>query len=177
MQKESSFNPDAISWTGAGIGLMQVNPNIWLSVYNVTREELFNPWLNIKIGVQILHDYVTKYGTSGGLGAYFAGPNNRLSASAQSYARTVLGFYSNLIAKVRGVFTTSVPKPGEFWFVEPQPGSTPSELIETVAFDVLPEEGEIQDLTSIPKEAGLSDSSWAMMIVGGLALLLWQQNR
>jgi len=94
IQKESTFNPNAVSYTGAGLGLMQVNPAIWLKTWNITREQLFDPYTNIFIGSTILRDYINKYGITGGLGAYFAGPSARASQAAKSYASIVLKFWN-----------------------------------------------------------------------------------
>lgn len=168
IQKESTFNPDAVSYTGAGIGLMQVNPNIWLSVYNVTREALFDPWTNISIGVQIARDYIRRFGTSAGLGAYFAGPTGRLSYAAQAYARTVLSIYSTLFSKLKSLFTIAAPKPGEFYFL-PQAQGEP--LIEIVN---LPEAGEEMPDENIYPEYSTpysEDYTWPILVGFGLALL------
>jgi hypothetical protein len=177
IQKESSFKPDAVSWTGAGIGLMQVNPNIWLNVYNVTREQLFDPWINIQVGIQIAQNYIRQYGTSAGLGAYFAGPTNRLSYAARFYAQTVLSFYQKFIAKMRGSFTTSMPKPGEYWFVEPISNDG---IKQNLFVDSLPEDGELAPGDSFiqANESQYSDQSdiWPLMVGAGIAFLIWQNQ-
>jgi hypothetical protein len=174
IQKESTFNPNAVSYTGAGIGLMQVNPAIWLTFYNVTREQLFDPWTNIQIGVQIARDYIRKYGTTAGLGAYFAGPLNRLSYSAQAYAKTVLGIYSTLIGKLRSMFSVAAPKPGEFYFLPTAQG--PNEYID---IDVLPEQGEGGDWDMPEPYSNImveTDQSWIWMVGLGFAILWINRN-
>jgi hypothetical protein len=115
IQKESTFNPNAVSYTGAGLGLMQVNPAIWLKIWNITKEQLFDPYTNIFIGSTILRDYINQYGVTGGLGAYFAGPTNRLSQAAAIYASTVLKFWNsfkNSISRIIGARSSS-----QFYFV------------------------------------------------------------
>lgn len=128
IQKESTFNPNAVSYTGAGLGLMQVNPNIWLSTFGLTREQLFDPLINVRTGAKILYDYISQYGTMGGLSAYFAGPSGRLSAAAQSYAKTVLSIYNSIVSRLRNLFTTD-----KFYYT--QPGIVDPEL----AFNELPD--------------------------------------
>jgi hypothetical protein len=150
IQKESTFNPNAVSYTGEGIGLMQVNPKIWLNQFNVTREKLFDPLTNIQIGAQILRDYISQFGTSGGLGAYFAGPAARLTNAAKSYANTVLSYYNNLIAKVRGLFSTD-----QYYFTDPVKQAT------DFFYNELPEQG-----------GGGTSIDWTIPVIGLAALFI-----
>jgi len=116
IQKESTFNPNAVSYTGAGIGLMQVNPAIWLKSWNITREQLFDPYTNIFIGSTILRDYINQYGIAGGLGAYFAGPRDRLTQAAKNYTSTVLKFWNSFKNSLSRLISGS----GAFYFADQQ---------------------------------------------------------
>ena len=57
---ESSARSNITSHKGA-VGLMQVLPSIWCKEYSVSREELFNPKINIKIGILVLKRYIKKH--------------------------------------------------------------------------------------------------------------------
>lgn len=75
MSVESSFNPDAVSPTGQGIGLMGINP---YAHKNFTREELFNPDNNVNEGARILSEYSKQSGgdfeeTVARYGGYYKG--------------------------------------------------------------------------------------------------------
>ncbi len=171
IEKESAYNPRAVSYTGAGIGLMQVNPNVWLSVFGLTRDALFDPWINIATGTQILKQYVSQYGTHGGLGAYFAGPANRLSQAAQSYAQKVLSIYQSIIYKVRQFLQPQQPLirvSGGYWFVEPeQPATT--------FFEPLPEpipEGGNPEIPQATIIATSADNTLFYLAVGVAALAI-----
>ena len=59
-QVESNFNPNAVSSKGA-IGVMQIMPRTALYEYGITKEKLFNPKTNIKIGIKFLNHLITKY--------------------------------------------------------------------------------------------------------------------
>ncbi len=59
-QVESNFNPNAVSSKGA-IGVMQIMPRTALYEYGITKERLFNPETNIKIGIKFLNHLITKY--------------------------------------------------------------------------------------------------------------------
>ena len=166
IQKESSFNPAAISYTGDGIGLMQVNPAIWIEPFGLSREQLFDPWTNIQTGVQIAKDYIVRYGTSGGLGAYFAGPASRLTYAAQSYARAVLSIYSAILSRVRGLFSVTV-RAGQSYFLPQEPNGTDPSMY----FNTLPEQGT-EITTEIPTEVS-ADTTWLWIVGGGVALALW----
>ena len=58
---ESSFNPRAVSHKGA-VGLMQLMPSTarWMAP-GVSREQLFNPALNIEIGARYLRYLANRY--------------------------------------------------------------------------------------------------------------------
>ena len=57
---ESNFNANAISPKGA-IGVMQIMPRTALYEFGVHRKKLFNPDLNIKIGIKFLDHLISKY--------------------------------------------------------------------------------------------------------------------
>lgn len=62
---ESSCRPTVVSSEGA-VGLMQVNPRVW----NVDREDMLDPELNVQEGTRILAAYTRTYGRVGGLRHY-----------------------------------------------------------------------------------------------------------
>lgn len=156
IQKESTFNPNAVSYTGAGLGLMQVNPSIWSKVWNVTREQLFDPYTNIFIGSTILRDYINQYGVAGGLGAFFAGPTNRLSQAAKAYASKVVSYWNSFKNSL-----TNIVNPGAFYFA---PTSTSE--VDLVSQYLQNDQGEL------PIEYQASGDWSSMLAVAGLALLL-----
>ena len=57
---ESNLRHDAISEKGA-IGVMQIMPRTGLLEFGVKRKELFNPEINVKIGVKFLDKLIKKY--------------------------------------------------------------------------------------------------------------------
>ena len=57
---ESDLRPDAVSNKGA-IGVMQIMPRTGLLEFGVKRKDLFNPTINIKIGVKFLDQLIKKY--------------------------------------------------------------------------------------------------------------------
>lgn len=57
---ESNFNANAISPKGA-IGVMQIMPRTAFYEFGVQRKKLFNPDLNIKIGIKFLDHLISKY--------------------------------------------------------------------------------------------------------------------
>lgn len=71
--KESSFNPDAISYTGCCYGLKQVHLRIWSKEKpGLTKRDLYDPYKNIAIGYDILKEYYQLTGSlSGALGRYY----------------------------------------------------------------------------------------------------------
>ena len=57
---ESNFNSKAISSKGA-IGVMQIMPKTALLEYGVTRNKLFNPKINVDLGIKFLNHLIKKY--------------------------------------------------------------------------------------------------------------------
>ncbi len=78
---ESSCNPNAVSNRG-DIGLTQIHYRVWRQH---TREEYFNPCINLETGASILASYVHRYGLKEGLHAY-----NGLDGPVGQYAEKVL---------------------------------------------------------------------------------------
>ena len=59
-QVESNFNANAISNKGA-IGVMQIMPKTPRDMYGVPKHKLFDPVINIKIGISFLDHLIKKY--------------------------------------------------------------------------------------------------------------------
>lgn len=57
---ESDLRHDAISHKGA-IGVMQIMPRTGLLEFGVKRKDLFNPIINVKIGIKFLDQLIKKY--------------------------------------------------------------------------------------------------------------------
>jgi len=57
---ESSVRYDIVSDKGA-MGLMQVRLCIWSKVFNINKQDLFDPETNIRIGTNILKRYIKRY--------------------------------------------------------------------------------------------------------------------
>lgn len=57
---ESDLRPDAVSNKGA-IGVMQIMPRTGLLEFGVKRKDLFNPIINVKLGVKFLDQLIKKY--------------------------------------------------------------------------------------------------------------------
>jgi soluble lytic murein transglycosylase-like protein len=74
MKQESGGNPQAVSSAGA-IGLMQIMPETARVECGLTREQLFNPELNIQCGVKYLRKLYDQFKDWRlALAAYNAGP-------------------------------------------------------------------------------------------------------
>lgn len=103
---ESSFNPQAISHAGA-MGLLQLKPIAAREVANffddipIAAKQLFNPFVNVKIGVQYLSFLREAIGGDHSkiLTAYNQGPTNvkRTGARSSGYSRKVLRVYHNIV--------------------------------------------------------------------------------
>lgn len=84
IQKESGFNPKAVSSAGAQ-GLMQIMP-----LHNL--DNPFNARSNVMFGAQLLANYIEQMGSLRlGLAAYNAGPNNH--EAGLGYAEMVLAAF------------------------------------------------------------------------------------
>ena len=59
-QVESNFNANAISSKGA-IGIMQIMPKTARDMYGIPKHKLFDPVINIKIGISFLDHLIKKY--------------------------------------------------------------------------------------------------------------------
>jgi soluble lytic murein transglycosylase-like protein len=57
---ESDLRPDVVSNKGA-IGVMQIMPRTGLLEFGVKRNDLFNPIINVKIGIKFLDQLIKKY--------------------------------------------------------------------------------------------------------------------
>ena len=94
---ESDFRAKPISPKGA-VGIMQIMPLTAKTVFNVPRYKLFNPTVNIRLGVTFLDQLITRYHGridlalshyNGGskVGAW---PNSRIIPATKPYVRKVL---------------------------------------------------------------------------------------
>ena len=93
---ESGFRPDPISSKGA-IGVMQIMPLTAQSVFNVPRYKLFDPEINIQLGVKFLdqlieqyhgeiHYALSHYNGGSRVGSF---PNSRIIPATRSYVQKV----------------------------------------------------------------------------------------
>ena len=57
---ESDFRPHVVSHAGA-VGVMQIMPATAFGLYKIERAELFNPQINIRVGVRFLDHLIKKY--------------------------------------------------------------------------------------------------------------------
>lgn len=108
MAVESSFNPFAQSPVGAQ-GLMQVMTRVHDDKYEVFggQHAAFDPLTNLRVGVQVLKECISRAGSlEGGLRAYVGAAN---LADDGGYAAKVLGeqAYLKLVASGKGVPITA----------------------------------------------------------------------
>ena len=93
---ESGFRPEPISPKGA-IGVMQIMPLTAKSVFNVPRYKLFDPEVNISLGVKFLdqlieqyhgeiHYALSHYNGGSRVGSF---PNSRVIPATRSYVQKV----------------------------------------------------------------------------------------
>jgi soluble lytic murein transglycosylase-like protein len=94
---ESSGNPMAVNQNSNGsedIGLMQIN-SFWLpklEEYGITRQDLFDPCVNIEVGAWILADNIHRHGYSWeAVGAYNAASQDKRLKYARKVALALLG--------------------------------------------------------------------------------------
>jgi soluble lytic murein transglycosylase-like protein len=95
---ESGFNPQAVSPVGKDFGLMQLRPTG--AGGGRSRAQLFDPKLNIHLGVTYLAEKLRKCGTlPRALGAYSSG-----SCRVNGYARRTVREYTKLLMLAMTVF-------------------------------------------------------------------------
>lgn len=96
MAIESSFNPFAESQMGAR-GLMQVIPRFHKDKIGPEHDEnaLFDPALNVRVGTQVLHEGLRRYGSMQAALQYYGGA---LSDPQASYARKVMAMKKRLVS-------------------------------------------------------------------------------
>lgn len=95
---ESRMNPAAINTNGDGsrdIGLMQINTG-WLPVlgrYGISREDLWDPCTNVRVGAWIMSKNIATYGyTWEAIGAYNArSPEKRMRYAKLVFAEVFKG--------------------------------------------------------------------------------------
>lgn len=96
-EAESSFRPDAVSRKGA-IGVMQIMPRTARLEFGVSRQALFDPHTNIRIGIrfldQLAHRYkgrmhfaLSHYNGGSAVGAW---PHSRVLPYTRNYVENVL---------------------------------------------------------------------------------------
>jgi soluble lytic murein transglycosylase-like protein len=104
---ESDLRSDAVSNKGA-IGVMQIMPRTGLLEFGVKRNDLFNPIINIKIGVKFLDQLIKKYkGNIGVALSHYNGgsavgvwPNVKIIPATYPYVVKVLKKSNELAYKV-----------------------------------------------------------------------------
>ena len=81
---ESRFDPKAVSPKGA-IGVLQVMPHVALGEYDVSPEELFDPDVNIRVGLTLMKGLLKRFDQNVelSLAAYNAGPTRVVDAGYQ----------------------------------------------------------------------------------------------
>ncbi|WP_339721988.1 lytic transglycosylase domain-containing protein [uncultured Paraglaciecola sp.] len=96
---ESNFNPNALSYAGAK-GVMQIMPRTAEQAFGVPRERLFEPDVNIKIGVKFIKQLLERYNNrldialshyNGGSGVKNSQGELRVMPATQGYVDKVLG--------------------------------------------------------------------------------------
>jgi Soluble lytic murein transglycosylase and related regulatory proteins (some contain LysM/invasin domains) len=103
IRQESGGNPNAISSAGA-IGLMQIMPATGASECGLTREQLFDPELNIRCGVKYLRKLYDQFRDwKLALAAYNAGPGavTRYRGippyrETQNYVASIMSYYRTM---------------------------------------------------------------------------------
>ncbi|MBX3686863.1 MAG: transglycosylase SLT domain-containing protein [Rhodocyclaceae bacterium] len=97
MAVESSFNPRAVSQVGAQ-GLMQVMPKYHqdkLGARRGKKNALFDPEFNVKVGTQVLHEGLSRYGSLPRALQYY---NGSLGDRSLRYTRKVMALKKKLVA-------------------------------------------------------------------------------
>lgn len=107
MAVESSFNPRAVSNMGAQ-GLMQVIPRYHQDKIgkNKSKYALFDPELNVRVGAEVLHEGLRRYGSMQRALQYY---NGSLRDPNARYTRKVMSIKKHLLtAAGRGPMATRV---------------------------------------------------------------------
>ncbi len=100
---ESNYNHKAVSPKGA-IGVMQIMPLTAKKIYGIERYKLFNPVVNIKVGLHFLDHLIQKYrgrvdialSHYNGGSAVGVWPNVKIIPATHSYVIKVLKYSSEL---------------------------------------------------------------------------------
>ena len=83
IQTESSWNHKAISESGA-IGLMQILPETAMSEFNTPKDDLFDPYVNVTVGIKYLSKLNQHFDDiDATLTAYSHGPTNTKKYSSK----------------------------------------------------------------------------------------------
>lgn len=86
--QESSFRPDAVSYTNCCLGLKQIHYRVWSQTYKVSRDDLFMPEKNIEVGYNILRNYYMETGSfHGALKRYYGSTD---ATENEKYAEQVM---------------------------------------------------------------------------------------
>lgn len=90
---ESHGNTNAVSCVGA-VGLMQVYYNVWKDELQLSKEELFDPEININAGTYILRYYLDRYKNNvmEAITAYNTGSKKKLN---HNYTTKICNVYFN----------------------------------------------------------------------------------
>ena len=99
-RNESNFDANALSPKGAR-GVMQIMPKTGADVYGVAADELWDPRLNIQIGIDFLEGLIERYNGRWELAlSYYNGgsavgnlPNARVLPATRHYVDAVLASY------------------------------------------------------------------------------------
>ncbi|MEP1444624.1 MAG: lytic transglycosylase domain-containing protein [Paraglaciecola sp.] len=95
---ESNFNPEALSLSGAK-GVMQIMPRTAEQTFGVSRERLFEPDINIKLGIKFIKKLLDRYENrvdialshyNGGSGVKSRDGKLRVMPSTKNYVEKVL---------------------------------------------------------------------------------------
>jgi hypothetical protein len=106
-ETESNLRSNAVSNKGA-VGIMQIMPRTAMMEFGVKRKDLFNPAINIKIGIKFLDQLIKRYkGNIGVALSHYNGgsavgswPNIKIIPATYSYVVKVLKLSNELKFKV-----------------------------------------------------------------------------
>lgn len=109
---ESNFSYNAVSHKGA-IGVMQIMPATAWGEFGIKRHQLFNPRINIRIGIQFMEQLLRRYRgrVDLALSHYNGGsavgkwPNSRVIPYTQAYVNKVMLRAQDLKLKDHSIFT------------------------------------------------------------------------